>query len=104
MKVYVLTDCYSWEGDFGINTEAYNTRPEAEKKQRELLRQSVDGWLCEGEKVVLGAELMDSEALESLPEGTIVVEDMGDSILITKWYQSSANHIEIIVKEVDVNE
>ena len=65
MKAYVLTDCYSWEGDFGINTEAYSTRPEAEKKQRELLHQYVDGWLYEGQKVVLGAEQMDSGALEA---------------------------------------
>jgi len=104
MKVYVLTNCYNWEGDSGINTEAYKTRSEAEKKQRELLHQYVDEWLCEGEKVILGAEQISFRALESLPEGMIMVEDMGDSVLISKWHQSSEDLREIVVKEVDVNE
>ena len=103
MKKYLVVDYYSWEGDFGLHaTEICDTEQGAIQKQLDLLNESVKAWIADGTRVVLGAENMSNEQLDGLPVGTIIVEYMGQSILITEYGRSSINHEEIIYKEVEV--
>ena len=103
MKKYLVVDYYNWDGDFGLHqTKLCDTLAQAKEEKFKLVDESVKSWLREGQIVVINAQDMTSIQLNNLPENTIIVEDMGHKVVLSVYGDSTQNHEEIIIKEIEV--
>lgn len=103
MKKYLVINYYSWDGDFGVDaSELKDSKNQARLTQKKILNDNISNFLADDMVVVLGAEEIENEILDNFPDGTIIIEHIDDSYIITQYGKSSIRHQEILIKEVEV--
>lgn len=107
MKKYLLINYYNWDGDWGVSQSLiFNEKEEAQIKMMQLLSYEISDQLNGGNAVVNATdkpnEYLEQE-YQKLDSGDLIYwEDFGDSVIFAKYGNSSINHVEWTIQEIEI--
>lgn len=107
MKKYLLINHYNWDGDWGVSqSRIFDSKEAAHIKALQLLGYEIEDQINNG-NTVIEATFKTNENLEEeyqkLDSGDLIYwEDFNDSIILAKYGDSSINHVEWTIQEIDI--
>ena len=108
-KMYIVISHYCWDGEWGIgNAIPCKTYAEARQKLLYIASQEEDQITSDQEDVKI-FHLVNgttNEGFEKVikdnPDNLYLIEDFGESIIISKHRQSAEYHFEVTMQEINI--